>query len=193
MDGNKVMLRGWLLGASVGSGGGTLTIVVTSNVVWSATASSGIVLSGDTDNVVGDGVITVTYPANTTLDGISRWVKVSADDSTLGVMDQTCNISQAGITVVTFRVQDENYNDVTSLVFAPNDMYKKIYVRCNTAWSASVDVQWANIYPANGSGDMVVEVTVSKLSNSQVGGNITIVGLGGSTKTIPISQGLIIQ
>ena len=151
--------------ATVGSGGGTLTIVVTSNVTWSATASSGIVLSGDTDNVVGDGVITVTYPANTTLDGISRWVKVSADDSTLDVMDQICNISQAGITVVTFRVQDAEYNDVTSLVFGPNEASKKIYVTCNTNWSASVDVLWANVYPDNGAADMTVEVTVSKLSS----------------------------
>lgn len=179
--------------ASVGSGGGTLTIVVTSNVTWSATASSGIVLSGDTDNVVGDGVITVTYPANTTLDGISRWVKVSADDSALDVMDQICNISQAGITVVTFRVQDAEYNDVTSLVFGPNEASKKIYVTCNTNWSASVDVLWANVYPDSGAADMTVEVTVSKLSSSQIGGTLTIVGLGGSTKTISVSQGMIIQ
>ena len=173
---------------SVGANGASFIITVEGNVVWSATASSGVILSGDTDNVLGDGSITVTYPANDSTDTVYRWVKVSADDANANIEDQICTITQSGITVVNIDVEDQLGNDVESLVFGALDITKKIYITCNTTWSVSSTAAWASLSPANGPSNSRTEVTVTKTSNSSTAGTLVITGLGNTRKIVFISQ-----
>jgi len=172
----------------VGATGASILITVESDIAWSVTASQGIILSGDVNNTVGNGSFTVSYPSNGSTDPVTYTVTVSADDTTLGIEDQVCSITQDGVTVVYFDVEDSLGNDVNSLIFGSLDIQKKIYITCNTNWGISSTAAWVTVSPTSGPANSRTEVTVRKTSNSSDAGSLVITGLGNARKFIIISQ-----
>ena len=159
---------------------------VSSNVAWTATASTGITIESGSDAAVGDGTVTFSYDANSsTSQSLVRTITVSADNSSYGLQPQVFTLTQDPAPVIGFEFTDGNGNPKSGVRFEDGYVSDTIYVTCNTSWHVSSSPDWVDITNGSGTANETVAVTVTRNSSTYTqDGQIVFTALGGTTDSV---------
>ena len=120
--------------------GGSKSLTITSNQMWTASASaSWILLSKNAGN--GNATLTVTASANTSIEERTGEVTFEA-----GGNFYTVSVIQAGA-IPTFSISP------TSAFFTSSGGSETLIISSNHSWIASTDVSWLTLSDNSGTGD----------------------------------------
>ena len=159
---------------------GTTTFNVAANTTWSASETENW-LSIAQAGTNGNGIITVTYTANSTTNQRTGTITISGT----GFTSQTVTVKQEGVPL--------NLSvSPTSMTFSATGTISnpKITVTANTTWSASSDQDWCTITTKNGNNNGSTNVSCTANAGlDERTATITFSGTGGvADKTVSITQ-----
>jgi hypothetical protein len=159
----------------VGPAAGSTTFDVSSNVSWTVTESvSWLSVTPITGS--GDGVLTVNYDQNTSVNARVGTITVSG-----GGITRNVTVTQAGVTPELI-VTPANRNVGSDAGQTTFD------VTSNISWDVSESVSWLTVTPTSGTGDDVLTVNYDQNTsvNARVG-TITVSGEG-ITRNVTVTQ-----
>ncbi|GEM_PF-304509 len=155
--------------------GGSKSLTITSNQMWTASASaSWILLSKNAGN--GNATLTVTASANTSIEERTGEVTFEA-----GGNFYTVSVIQAGA-IPTFSISP------TSAFFTSSGGSETLIISSNHSWIASTDVSWLTLSDNSGTGDATLSLTAE--ANNSTSGRFGLVtfSAGEANYIIDISQ-----
>jgi len=168
---------------SVGTGGGSRIITVSTNRIWTASATSNIpgwLSVSPSGGPVGGGEFLVSVTANSGVNARSGTITVSAGGISLPFM-----VSQAGGDA-TLRVTPTTWNTAST----PDN--RTITVESNGTWSISSSaptwLTFSNESPASRTGPGSFRINVTNNHQGQRNGTITVTVPGAASQTIAVSQ-----
>jgi hypothetical protein len=161
--------------------GGTYTLIVTSNVAWSAESAQTewCVIEASSDK--GNGEIAVTIAANATVMARSAAIVVTG---TQGVAKQVISFEQTG--AEPYLTIDNNF---PAEVPAAGGMDYLIDVTSNITWSVVSSADWAEVYPTASTGNGKIEIYVHQNQTYDVRtATFTVTGEGVEAQTATLTQ-----
>jgi hypothetical protein len=151
--------------------GGTLSLIITSNVGWWSDAAVPWLTP---DSVSGSGINVVGFTAGVNTDDVR-----TVEHVLTGVGGATCTIV---------------FTQASPLNVAPDTLFftaaaesKNIAVTANIPWTAVSDTAWAVVFPASDANDGVASVAVEANTGSARTATVTIAG-GSLSRTVVIAQ-----
>lgn len=164
--------------SAVGSeNGGTGSFTVSSNIGWSATASTNIAITSGSSGT-GNGTVGYSYAANnTSARNLTITVRASNLSATFTLQQQAAGSSPV------LRV------DPNSGVFGGGSDSKSVVLYSSSAWTASSNASWLTMSSSSGVGNASLTIRTSQnQSTSQRSGTITFNNTQGATATYIASQ-----
>lgn len=157
------------------AGGGSQTVVVTSNTTWRATGPDWITVNPSTGN--GNGSVTVSVPANTS--GSARTGLVTF---TAGTQTVTLSVNQpAQQSTVILSVPR------TAGTLGGAGQTVTMLLTCNTIWQVTAP-SWLIVTPGSGTGNSNVLITAAPNTTGQARSGYVTFSAGGKVATIYITQ-----
>lgn len=160
---------------NVGSTSGVASYTVTTNAAWTATSNTfwcPVTPSGN-----GNGTITATYEANTSLDQRITYITVSVP----GIPNANVTLTQAGAAPF-LSVNPHSQN----VGFASGNT--TFQVNSNMPWTADSDAGWCTITPSgNGNGNIIATFTENAIAVSRAA-NITVIASGLPPVIVTVNQ-----